>query len=166
MVVLSHPALDRLVARDTFAEMLGVLQPYELVIAILRMEGLTGTEIGEVLNRDPSAVWRRVEQAKARVIEEVPELRSDLSERRWRRHREGHGEGLPLERGWIRRWLVEGCVVWPEMKPALTTAQVAQHYGVSPSTVRRWIQAGRFPHAYQLDNRRKEYRIPESDLEG
>jgi hypothetical protein len=60
MVVLSHPALDRLVARDTFAEMLGVLQPYELVIAILRMEGLTGTEIGEVLNRDPSAVWRRV----------------------------------------------------------------------------------------------------------
>jgi excisionase family DNA binding protein len=51
------------------------------------------------------------------------------------------------------------------VKSDLTTAQVAQHYGVSTSTVRRWIQVGRFPHAYQLDNRRREYRVPESDLE-
>jgi excisionase family DNA binding protein len=164
-VVISHPALDRLVARETFAEMLEVFRPFDLVIAILRMEGLTGAEIGEVLDLDPSAVWRRVEQVKARVMEEVPELRSELRGRRWRRQRDAQGEVPPLERGWIRRWLVDGCGVWTELKPDLTTAQVARHYGVSPSTVRRWIQAGRFPHAYQLDNRRKEYRVPEVDLE-
>ncbi len=152
-------------ARETFAEMLEVFRPFDLVIATLRTEGLSGTEIGEVLALDPSAIWRRVEQVKARVIDEVPELKSDLSARRWRRYKECHGEGPPLERGLIRRWLVDGRGVWPESKRDLTTAQVARHYGVSTSTVRRWVQAGRFPHAYQLDNRRKEYRVPEVDLE-
>jgi excisionase family DNA binding protein len=145
--------------------MLDVFRPFDLVIAILRMEGLTGTEIGEMLALDPSAIWRRVEQVKARAIEEVPELRVDLSARRWRRNKECPGEGPPLERGWIRRWLVDGYGLRPEAQAGLTTTQVARHYGVSTSTVRRWIQAGRFPHAYQLDNRRKEYRVPAHDLE-
>jgi hypothetical protein len=163
--VISHEALDRLVAQDTFAEMLDVFRPLDLVIATLRLEGLSDAAIGEILGLDPSAVWRRVEQVKARAIEAVPELRLDLCARHKSRHKTCHGKAPPLERGWIRRWLVEGYGVWPEEKSDLTTAQVAHHYGVSPWTVRRWIQAGRFPHAYQLDNRRREYRIPVGDLE-
>lgn len=163
--MISHEALDRLVARDTFAEMLGVFRPFDLVIATLRLEGLSDAEIGDMLGLDPSAVWRRMERAKARAIEVVPELRLDLCARQKGRHKSCQGEAPPLERGWIRRWLVDGRGMWSEGKPDLTTAQVARRYGVSPWTVRRWIQAGRFPHAYQLDNRRREYRIPEDDLE-
>jgi excisionase family DNA binding protein len=163
--VKSNEALERLVARETFAEMLDVLRPLELMIAFLRGQGRSDVEIGEMLDFDPSGVWRRMERTRARVIEEVPELRSDLSARRRRRHKARSGESPPLERVRICRLRLDECDIWAEATPDLTTAQVAQYYGVSPCTVRRWIQAGRFPHAYQLDNRRREYRVPEGDLE-
>ena len=163
--MISNEPLERLVARETFAEMLAVLRPLDALIAQYRVYGWSDAEIGETLHFDPSTVWRRMERAKARVIEEVPELSLDLSARRRRRHQAHSGESSPLERDCIRLQWPDEDGVWAEAKPDLTTAEVALHYGVSPCTVRRWIQAGRFPQAYQLDNRRREYRVPEDDLE-
>ena len=50
----------------------------------------------------------------------------------------------------------------------LTTAQVAERFGVQASTVSRWCQRGIFPNAVSgpKTGRGAIYLIPESDLEG
>jgi len=44
----------------------------------------------------------------------------------------------------------------------LTVAQLAARFYRSPSTVRAWVEAGRFPDAYKLEGR--DWRVPESSL--
>ncbi len=44
----------------------------------------------------------------------------------------------------------------------LTVAQLAARFYRSPSTVRAWVEAGRFPDAYKLEGR--DWRIPESSV--
>ena len=41
----------------------------------------------------------------------------------------------------------------------LTVAQLAARFYRSPSTVRAWVEAGRFPDAYKLEGR--DWRVPE-----
>lgn len=49
----------------------------------------------------------------------------------------------------------------------LTTAEVAERYGVTTMTVIRWIRAGLFQGARRVGpGRRGIWLIPESDLEG
>lgn len=43
----------------------------------------------------------------------------------------------------------------------VTVAEVAEHFGREPSTVRGWLGEGRFPNAWHLG---REWRIPRSDL--
>jgi hypothetical protein len=44
----------------------------------------------------------------------------------------------------------------------LTIAQLAARFYRFPSTVRAWVEAGRFPDAYKLEGR--DWRVPESSI--
>ena len=95
-MISPHP-LDRLIEQDTFAEAMALLEPEELVIASLRLEALSDDQIASLLDVDRATVCRRMEQARQRIAEALPELGPVLRHRRHpslRRLR-------PLQRGWI-----------------------------------------------------------------
>ena len=95
-MISPHP-LDRLVEQDTFAEALALLEPEELVIASLRLEALPDEQIASLLDVDRATVCRRMEQARQRIVEALPELGPVLRDRRhWPRRCQ-----RPLQRGWI-----------------------------------------------------------------
>ena len=96
MVISPHP-LDRLVEQDTFAEVLALLEPEELVIASLRLEALSDEQIASLLDIDRATICRRMEQARQRIVEALPELAPVLRDRRHRPLRCRR----PLQRGWI-----------------------------------------------------------------
>lgn len=91
-----HP-LDRLIEQDTFAEMLALLEPEELIIAFLRLEGLSDDQIATLLDVDRATVHRRTDQARKRIVEELPELAPLLRDRR---HPPQRSRRL-LERRWL-----------------------------------------------------------------
>ena len=95
-MITPHP-LDRLVEQDTFAEALALLEPEELVIASLRLEALSDDQIASLLDVDRATVCRRMEQARQRIVEALPELGPVLRDRRHRPLRRLR----PLQRGWI-----------------------------------------------------------------
>ena len=95
-MISPHP-LDRLVEQDTFAEALALLEPEELVIASLRLEALSDDQIASLLDIDRATVCRRMEQARQRIVEALPELAPVL---RHRRHPPLRCL-RPLQRGWI-----------------------------------------------------------------
>ena len=160
-MISPHP-LNRLIERETFGEMVALLTPEELVVAALRLEGLSDVQIAALLDVDRSAVSHRMQQARERIAAEIPELAATLRDRQQPRQKPPHDEIPPLERRWICRWAEVDPL--PELGRALTVSDVAQRYGVETATVRRWIRGGRFPHAYRMPGRRREYRIPEGDL--
>jgi excisionase family DNA binding protein len=169
-VIPAHP-LDQLVQRDTFGELLALLEPEELVVAALRLEGLSDTQIGDLLGIGRAAVSRRMERARERIIRALPELAVVLRDRGQPRHKPARNDTPPLEHGWLCHWTAERShatllapVSAPHATAGLTTRDVAQRYGVTPQTVTRWIRAGRFPHACRTGGRRGDYRIPEGDL--
>jgi predicted DNA-binding protein (UPF0251 family) len=95
--MISSQPLDRLVEQDTFAEMLSLLEPEELVIAFLRLEALSDDQIAALLEIDRITVSRRMDLAGQRIVKALPELAPVLCDRYHppaRRRR-------PLERGWI-----------------------------------------------------------------
>ena len=95
--MISPHSLDHLVEQDTFAEILALLEPEELVIAFLRLEGLSDDQIAALLDIDRATVCRRMEQALWRIVEAMPELAPVLRDRRHPPQRCRR----PLERGWI-----------------------------------------------------------------
>jgi hypothetical protein len=95
-VISPHP-LDRLVEQDRFAEMLALLEPEELVIASLRLEELSDDQIASLLDIDRTTVRYRMEQARQRIVEALPELASVLRDRRYAPARDAR----PLQRGWL-----------------------------------------------------------------
>jgi transposase len=160
--VISPYPLNRLIERETFGEMVALLTPEELVVAALRLEGLSDVQIAALLDVDRSTVSHRMQQARERIAAEMPEMATTLRDRQQPRQRSADS-GMPsLERGWICRWAEDAPL--PELGHALAVRDVARRYGVQTATVRRWIRRGRFPHAYRLQGRRGEYRIPEGDL--
>jgi hypothetical protein len=156
-----HP-LDRLIEQDTFREILSLLTPQELIVAVLRLEGLSDGQIGALLGITASGVSRRIERARARIIAQRPELGPVLRDRRQPHYKPPSRETLPLEYGWLCRQIE----ALSNPGTDLTTHDVARRYQVTPQTVTRWIRAGCFPHAYRLGDRQKTYRIPEADLAG
>lgn len=158
-----HP-LDRLVARDSFAEIIALLEPEELIIATLRLEELSDAKIGEVLGISKGTVHRRMQQACRRIMQQRPDLGDLVSDR----HPRGATEPRihrPLEQGYICRWTEEGDQL-PDLDLALTIGQVAQRFEVSAQAVGRWVRAGCFPNAYRLGGKHGDHRIPERDLAG
>jgi hypothetical protein len=80
--------LDTLISRETMEEILKLLTPAELMVAVLRAEGLSDVEIAEFLGIGPMAVHRRVDRAKKRIMKELPEAAHLLEGRR-----KGKGQG-------------------------------------------------------------------------
>ena len=68
----SNPPLDRLVRGELVAEILGALTPAELVVALLRAEGMSDGEIGVFLGIEREAVRLRMVRARARIGRTVP----------------------------------------------------------------------------------------------
>ena len=95
-MISPHP-VDRLIEQDTFAEMLALLEPEELLIACLRLEDLSNEQIASLLDISPRSVRSRMEQAMQRIVEALPELAPVLGGRR----QPARCGRRPLERGWI-----------------------------------------------------------------
>jgi hypothetical protein len=55
-VISPHP-VDRLIEQDTFAEMLALLEPAELLIACLRLEDLSHEQIASLLDIRHCLSW-------------------------------------------------------------------------------------------------------------
>ena len=125
--MLSPHPLDRLVEQDTFAEALALLEPEELVIATLRLEGLSDEQIASLLDIDRATICRRMEQARQRIVKALPELAPVLRDRRHRTLRCQR----PLQRGWISPSIAG------ESAP-LFGRPTRRHYGVP--LVRRYIR--------------------------
>lgn len=49
-------------------------------------------------------------------------------------------------------------------QPELTVEEAAERLRVHPESVRRWLRAGRFPHARRLSVR-AGWRIPQADVD-
>lgn len=59
--------------------------------------------------------------------------------------------------------LLELCSSMMDLGADLTVAQLAEHLGRQPSTVRGWCERGELPNAYRLNGR--EWRIPPAAVE-
>jgi DNA-directed RNA polymerase specialized sigma24 family protein len=99
---MAHDPLAELLQRETFADIIRLLTPEELVIAALRLEGLTDAEIGALLGVGRTAVSQQMREAQARIAAELPQAASLLADRRPRRRPE-HEAVPPLQRGWLCR---------------------------------------------------------------
>ena len=81
---MMRQALEALIAREAYIEILTLLQPEERVIAGLRLRGLDDTQIGELLGLHRSAVSQRMIRAQQRIVEQRPDLAGLLAGRRMR----------------------------------------------------------------------------------
>ena len=105
---MNSSPLDILAWRETMAEVLAAFRPCELVIVALRLEGLSDTQIGELLDIHRNTVRRRMQKAQERIAREIPEAASLLSGRK-----RSAGVGLPATDLLRRGWLCEEAP-WPE----------------------------------------------------
>lgn len=148
--------LDRLVEREAFAEIVALLEPEELVVAVLRLEGLTDAQIGALLGVTRAGVSLRLRKAGRRIMAERPDLAPWLRGRQRRRVNAGRPGVIPLGQGWL-------CSGRPAAE-ALSVQETARWLDVSVGTVRRWIEVGHFPGAYRALGSRGDFRIPEEDV--
>jgi DNA-directed RNA polymerase specialized sigma24 family protein len=66
--------LDELISQETVQEILALLTPAELMVFILRADGMSDTQIAEFLGIGRMAVYRRVERAQRRIMRRLPEV--------------------------------------------------------------------------------------------
>lgn len=123
--------LERLVEQDTFAEMLSLLEPEELVVAVLRLEGLPDSQIAVLLDIDPRTVGQRMEEARLRIMEALPELASFLRDRQRPSLQPLPRQPPPLERGWLCRWNPGGDEPLADFDAGLTVREIARRHGVT-----------------------------------
>jgi len=110
--MIPSEALDRVVERETFAEILACLTPQELAVAALRLEGLSDAEIGILLGTSRQAVRQRLAKAQMRIIYTRPELAPALRGRCPSNGPVTPPATLPLEHGWL-------CDPWQALVRAL-----------------------------------------------
>ena len=78
----SDPRLERLLEREAAAEILELLTPSEMVVVLLRLEGMSEREIGAFLGVGRGAVRQRLIRAQARIEQRIPGLAGTLKGRR------------------------------------------------------------------------------------
>ena len=77
--------LEQIVFGETVQEALALMRPDELLLAAGRAAGLSDRELAELFDIEPCTVSYRLEQARKRIVAEIPELRVTLSGRSKRR---------------------------------------------------------------------------------
>ena len=77
-----NPPLERVVGREAVGEILAALTPCELVVALLRAEGMSDGEIGEFLGIGRWAVRQRMIRARGRIARTVPGVARMMEGRR------------------------------------------------------------------------------------
>lgn len=146
-VMLTNPILVRVIDRESFREIITRLTPKQLVVAVLRADGLNDREIGWLLGLGRQTVSARMRKA-AQDIGRDPELAPYVAGRtkcKWRVHPHDAIEN-------------------PRVEGDLGTGEVAKLFEVSRRTVFDWIRDGRLPNAYQTPTGR--WRVPAGDLKG
>ena len=79
--LISSNPLDILIERETFAEIVALLEPQERVIADLRVRGRSDAEIAELLGQSRSTISRWMRAACQRIMEQNPDLAPALQDR-------------------------------------------------------------------------------------
>jgi hypothetical protein len=103
--------LDLLILRENCLDILCCLEPDEMVIAGLRLEGLSDVQIGQILGIDRTTVSRYLSRAQERIMRELPYTAGLLAGRQPERGNLPPIPGL-LEQGWICDWSDPDA--WPE----------------------------------------------------
>lgn len=70
------------------------------------------------------------------------------------------GQVVSVPVAWARELLADATT--GEHPELLTVADLAQHYGRAESTVRGWLEAGRFATAFKIEGR--DWRVPRDGL--
>jgi hypothetical protein len=91
-----HDLLETMILRETVAEILAQLRPEERKVAVLRLAGLTDTEIGDVLALERTGVTWRMLRAQERIARELPEAAHLVQGRRLRLGRRPSSPSEPL----------------------------------------------------------------------
>lgn len=73
--------IDRIIGMETYAQLLKLFTPGELVVIALRYEGLSNMEVAAELGLSKAAVSMRLSTARKRVLREMPELASAVEGR-------------------------------------------------------------------------------------
>ena len=73
-----NPQLDALIARENCEEILAELRPRELLVVVLRLEGLRYDEAAELLGLTRHDVYQRMRLARDRLQRRFPYLRTRL----------------------------------------------------------------------------------------
>lgn len=94
-------ALERVIEKETFAEILDCLTAEELLAAALRMEGLSDPQIGTLLGMSRQAVRQRLRKAQVRIIHTKPDLAPALRGRCISQTEAQTTPTPPLEHGWL-----------------------------------------------------------------
>jgi excisionase family DNA binding protein len=124
-----NPLLDHLCSQDTIAEILGCLDPIDTLIAYLRARGLSDARIAAELGITKQSVWARMDVARRRILDALPELGPSLDGRRHTARSAMAAAGH-----------------------LLTVTDLAHHFDVSRVTILGWIRDGRLPGAYRDGN--------------
>lgn len=99
--MVPREALNRVIEKETFAEILACLTAEELIAAALRMEGLSDTQIGALLGLSRQAARQRLRKAQLRIIRTKPDLAPALRGRCLINSEAQPSPTLPLEHGWL-----------------------------------------------------------------
>lgn len=74
--------LDEVISRETVREIVALLTPVELMVLILRADGMDDLEIAEFLAMDRKVVHQRVMRAKRRIVRSLPEVADSVRGRK------------------------------------------------------------------------------------
>jgi hypothetical protein len=126
-----HDPLARVVERETWAEIVRALTPYELFVADKRQQGYTDAEIAHWLGVDASTVSRWMVRAQRRIARTVPGAAALLQGRcRPKSTNRGKRPGVRRRRRAARRQdLAAGAVKSRSIRPAPRTGAGPQKGG-------------------------------------
>lgn len=99
--MLPREALNRVIEKEIFAEILNCLTAEELLAAALRLEGLSDTQIGALLGLSRQAARQRLQKAQMRIIRTRPDLAPALRGRCPSNTEAEPTPTRPLEHGWL-----------------------------------------------------------------
>ncbi len=142
-MILDNPVLDRMIEKETFAEIIARLKPVETTVALLRADGLDDQQIADALGITRAAVQARIKQAVTRISKQMPEAARLLAGRDRYNSASRH-------------------LTAPEENDLITASHAARMVGCSSQTIRNWITTGRLPNAQQAST--GQWLIPWGDL--